>query len=451
MLNNKCDRRNFLRSLTVAGAAVQAIDTVNAIPLADTKPAALGGEAVRKEAFPAWPKFDQREEQAAVEVVRSGKWFRGNGTQVARFEDEYARLMGAQFCLATANGTSALLSSVMALGIGPGDEVIVPPYTFIATINVILARHALPVFVDTDPATFQIDARKIEAAITDRTAAIMPVHLGGASADLDVILALANKRKIPVIEDACQSHLAEWRNRRVGTFGLTGCYSFQASKNLNSGEGGAVLTNDEAMLEKLFTAHNNGRGKKTGFDLAYNATGLNLRLSEFQASILLAQMTRIEAMAKTREANAAYLTAILKEIPGIVPAKTYAGCTRNAYHLYMLRYQKDQFAGLERAAFLRALKAEGIPASSGYTRLNKEPFLNNVLASRGYQAIYSPTRIQQWMERNQCPANDKLCDEAVWFTQNMLLGSRGDMEQIAAAISKLHKYAGELAAKMTKG
>lgn len=381
-----------------------------------------------------------------MDVLRAGKWSRGNGRNVNSFEDAYARLMGAKHCLAAANGTSALLTSLAALEIGPGDEVIVPPYTFVATINVILARHAMPVFVDTDPETFQIDARKIEAAITPRTVALMPVHLGGNAADVDAVMAIARKHNLSVIEDACQSHLAEWRGRRVGTFGTTGCFSFQASKNLNSGEGGAILTNDPALLEKCFAFHNNSRSRVTAgtTNFSYAAAGLNLRLTEFQGALLLAQMTRLEAQAKLRDQNAQHLTELLREIPGILPARSYDGCTRNAYHLYMFRYRKEQFADLPRADFLKALRAEGIPASGGYAPLNKEPFLKNTFQSRGYQTVYGKERIARWEERNHCPANDQLCEEAVWFTQNMLLGAREEMEQIAEAIGKIQAHAGGL-------
>ena len=292
---------------------------------------------MRRTPFPSWPVADAREEDALLGVVRSGKWFRGQ--HVAAFEKAYASLMGATGCLATANGTSALITSLAALGIGPGDEVIVPPYTFVATVNAVLLMHALPVFVDTDLETFQIDARKIEAAMTDRTRAIIPVHLGGAAADLDTILPVAQKRGIPVVEDACQAHLAEWRGRKVGTYGTAGCFSFQASKNLNAGEGGAILTSDDALLERCYRFHNNSRGRRnTGNDFSYHNTGANLRMTEFQAALLVAQMTRLEAQARTRDENAAHLTSLLKAIPGIAPARMYEGCTRNAYHLYMFRY-----------------------------------------------------------------------------------------------------------------
>ena len=381
-----------------------------------------------------------------LDTLRSGKWYRGNGRNVARFEEAYAQLTGARTCLATANGTSALITSLNAMGIEPGDEVIVPPYTFIATVNAVLRQYAVPVFVDTNPATFQMDAEKLEAAITPRTRAIVPVHLGGNVCDIDAILPIAARRNVAVLEDACQAHLAEWRGRKVGTFGLAGCFSFQASKNLNSGEGGAIITNDEDLRERCFAFHNNGSGfRSIGNNFTYGSTGCNLRMPEFQAALLLAQMNRIEAQARTRAENASYLTSMLKEIPGIAPAQMYAGCTRNAYHLYMFRYDKQHFAGLPRQGFLKALSAEGVPASGGYSPLNTQSFLKNALHSRGYQRILSTKETAVWEDRNHCPANDALCEEAVWFVQTMLLAPRSSMEQIAAAIRKIQKHAGDVA------
>lgn len=435
----KTTRRNFLAAAPLAGAALAADG-------ASDRPAILGGGKVHPEPFPAWPIFDQTEERALLDTLRSGKWYRGNGRSVARFEDAYAQLTGAKTCLATANGTSALFTSLNAMGIEPGDEVIVPPYTFIATVNVVLRQYALPVFVDTDPETFQMDARKLEAAITPRTRAIIPVHLGGNVCDLEAILGIAARHNVPVLEDACQAHLAEWRGRKVGTYGLAGCFSFQASKNLNSGEGGAILTSDEDLRERCYAFHNNGSGfRSIGSNFTYNSAGCNLRMTEFQAALLMAQMTRIEAQAKTRTANAQYLTSMLKEIPGIAPERMYDGCTRNAYHLYMFRYDKQHFAGLPRAAFLKALAAEGIPSSGGYSPLNTQPFLTNALHSRGYRRIYSEAGLAAWKDRNHCPANDRLCEEAVWFVQTMLLAPRASMDKIAEAIRKIQKHAGELA------
>jgi dTDP-4-amino-4,6-dideoxygalactose transaminase len=435
-------RRSFLGGISAAAAAMGI--TGRTATAADSKPALLGGTPVRRERFTAWPIITEDDERGFLEVFRKKKWNRLDGNYTSTFEETWARTLGAKHCVAVANGTSALITSLAALGIGPGDEVIVPPYTFVATINAVLMHHALPVFVDTDPETFQIDATKIEAAITERTACIMPVHLGGSAADMDTILAVAKKHKLPVVEDACQAHLAEWRGKKVSTLGALGCYSFQASKNLNAGEGGAILTNSDDLYEQCKSYQNNGRmASNAGF--AYVRNGANLRITEFQGALLLQQLVRVEEQSRRREQNAAYLTQLLKEIPGITPAKMYEGCTRNSYHIYMFRYDPAGFEGLPRARFLEALQAEGIPVAGGYQPLYREPFLRNSLQSRAFQAIYAPKRISEYLESIQCPANERLCESAAWLMQTTFLGPRSDMEQIADAIRKIKRHAKALA------
>jgi perosamine synthetase len=447
-------RRGFMTAAAGAAVATRAA-RVAAVPrgvpapavfaAAAEKPALLGGPPARGTRFPSWPVVDEREEKALSDVLHSGKWFRLDGQTVDRFEEAYARLTGARHCIATANGTSALYASLAGLDVAPGDEVILPPYTFIATLNVVFLQYALPIFVDSDPETFQMDARKLEAAITERTAVIMPVHLGGNACDLDAILEIAGRKKVPVLEDACQAHLGEWRGRKLGTLGAAGCFSFQASKNLNSGEGGAILTSDDALYDRCWAFHDNCRGRRGRPAPPLGGRGANLRLTEFQAGLLLAQMTRLEEQSKTREENARHLTQRLREIPGILPERMYEGCTRNAYHLYMFRYQAESFAGLPRERFLKALSAEGVPCSSGYTPMNRQPYVTATLASKGYQRLYPKEVLAGWAERNQCPANDRLCEEAVWFTQTMLLGPRQDMDDIANAVRKIHAAAADLA------
>jgi perosamine synthetase len=446
-MTHTMSRRGFMTAAAGAAVAARAARDVSApvVFAASDRPALLGGAPVRATPFPSWPVIDGREEKELLEVLHSGKWFRLDGNTVDRFEEAYARLTGARYCIATANGTSALFAALAGLGVVPGDEVILPPYTFIATLNVVFLHHALPIFVDSDPETFQVDARKLEAAITGRTSVIMPVHLGGNACDLDAILGIAGRRKLPVLEDACQAHLGEWRGRKLGTLGAAGCFSFQASKNLNSGEGGAILTSDDALYDRCWAFHDNCRARRGRPAPPLGGRGANLRLTEFQAGLLLAQMTRVEAQSKAREENARYLSQQLREIPGILPARMYEGCTRNACHLYMFRYQPERFAGLPRVRFLEALGAEGVPCSPGYTPMNKERYVAATLASKAYQRIYPREVLAGWAERNQCPANDRLCEEAVWFTQTMLLGPRQDMDDIAAAVRKVHASAAELA------
>ena len=437
-------RRRFLHSTAASTFLLRGFQ----MKAADDTPALLGGSPVRREKWPSWPVFNQTEENGLLDVLRSGLWGRGGGHRVEEFERSYAKLLGSAHCLATANGTSALITSLGAFGIGAGDEVIIPPYTFVATLNAVLLHYALPVFVDTDIESFQINHRKIEAAITPATKLIMPVQLGGGMAEMDEILEVANAHKIPVLEDACQSHLAEWRGKRSGTLGKAGCFSFQASKNLNSGEGGAIVSDDGEFIERCYAFHNNGRGRKvTNYNFSYASNGANLRLTEFQAAILLAQMRRVEAQSSTREQNARYLTLQLKKIDGITPAIDYGGTTRNAYHLYMFRYNPENFAGLPRSTFIKALNAEGISCGAGYSPLTEEPFLKARLESAAYKKIYGEKRIAEVMEQNRCPDNVRLCNEAVWFTQTMLLGGRGDMDNIVAAIQKIQKHAAALKAR----
>lgn len=455
-MSQNISRRSFMTATTVAGAVsatragglAAAPDRARGLTVsaaAGQKPALLGGPPLRKAPFPPWPVTDDREEKALLEVLNSGEWYRGDGRTVTRFEEAYARLTGARHCIATANGTSALFASLAALDVGPGQEVILPPYTFIATINVVFLQYALPIFVDSDIETSQIDAGKIEAAVTDRTAAIMPVHLGGNPADLDTVMEISRRRKIPVVEDACQAVMGEWRGHKLGTVGDAGCFSFQASKNLNSGEGGAILTNNDELADRCYAFHNHSRPRRRGSVSFGSSRSANLRLTEFQGSLLLAQMTRLEEQSRIRDENAQYLSAQLAEIPGIAPTRMYDGCTRNGYHIYMTRYDPDGFAGLPRNRFIQALRAEGIPCSGGYRPLNTQAVIKATVESPAYRRIYPADVLADWQERTRCPVNDRLCEEAVWFGQTMLLGPRQDMDDIAGAIRKIQASASDLA------
>lgn len=408
-------------------------------------PALLGGGPVRRQAFPSWPRIAAADETNWMAVVRACRWWRKEGHYVVDFEKAWAEKIGARYCVATANGTGALMAALSALEAGPKDEVLVTPYTFIATINAILALYALPVFVDTDRETHMMDAAKIESGITAQTRAIMPVHLGGNVADMDKILEISRRRKVPVVEDACQAHLSEWRSKPVSTLGEFGCFSFQKFKNLPGGEAGAVVTNDERLYGHAYGFHSHYRTpNENAADPAVCRNGINLRMAEFQAALLMAQMTRLEENARRREQNAAVLTKLLEEVPGVTPVKMYPGCTRNAYHLYMMRYDAEAFEGLPRERFLAAVRAEGIPLGEGYGPLNKHPFLENTLQSRTFRAIYTKQELDRWRERNHCPVNDQVSREAIWLSQNVLLGEKQDMEDIAIALRKVRHHAGRL-------
>jgi len=410
------------------------------------KPALLGGTRAFPGRFTRWPIYDGTEEQALIDVVNSSKWGRLDGNVTAKFEEEYAKYLGIKHCLATSGGTTALYSMLGALGIGPGDEVIMPAYTFVATYNVVVLNYALPVLIDTDIESFQIDTRKIEKAITKETKVLMPVHMGGVPADIDKIMAIAQKSKLPVIEDCCQAPGSEWRGKKVGSYGIGGAYSFQSSKNLNCAEGGAVSTNDTEFYKACSAFHHQGQYENTaGFGTGEGTRGTNARMTEWQSRMLLAQMTRFEVQTKTRSENAAYLSKLFNEIPGIYPAKLYPGVTGVSYHLYMFRYDQSKFAGMNRQRFMEALRAEGISTSTGYGHLNRDPFVLALAQNKHYLKLYGEKTMKQWLERNNCPQNDKLTGEqSLWLTQSTLLGPRSDMDQIAEAVRKIHKYAKEL-------
>jgi dTDP-4-amino-4,6-dideoxygalactose transaminase len=434
-------RRSFLGAVSAAASAV-GLGGRQVSADTDQPLAILGGKPVRRRGFSSWPIIGENDENAWMDALRKKRWCRLGGEYVDRFEATLAQVMGAKHCIAVANGTSALITSLAALGIGPGDEVLVSPYTFVATANAILLHHALPVFVDTDPETFQIDARLLESSITEHTRCMLPVHIGGSAADMDGILAVATRHKLPVIEDACQAVLGEWKGRKLSSLGDLGCFSFQVSKNLCSGEGGAILTSDDRLALECRSFQNNGRCTIDGN--SYFRNGANLRMTEFQGALLATQLTRLEEQSRRREQNAAYLTGLLREVPGIAPARMYEGCTRNAYHLYMFRYDPSGFEGLPRAKFIDAVHAEGIPCSAGYSPLYREPFLKNALESRPFRAVYSPRRIADYFERLHCPANERVCEQGVWLGQTILLGPRSDMDQIAEAVRKVQKQAGKL-------
>jgi perosamine synthetase len=392
-------------------------------------------------AITTWPQWDTSDADGLVTVLNSGRWGRLGGNRVAEFEQKWRETMQARFCIATSSGTTALLTALGALNIGPGDEVILPPYTFVATFNAITNSYALPIFVDVDRESFQIDPSKIAAAVTANTKLIVPVHIGGTPVDIDGVMKIANEKKIPVVEDACQAALAAWRGKPVGTHGLGGCFSFQASKNLTAGEGGAIVTNDEKFAHQCYNFHTPGGGRP----VASLGRGANFRLTEFQGSILLTQLARLQSQAKRRDENAAYLSNLLTAIPGIHPAKLYEGCDRSAWHLYMFRYDATQFSGLTREAFLQELRKEGIGASAGYSSLNQSTHVLAIANNPHYQRIYGREFMENWSSKNLCPVNDQLCTQAVWFSQNVLLGERTDMEKIATSIENIQSRASKLA------
>ena len=378
--------------------------------------------------------------------MRSGRWFRGNGEHVAEFETAYAKLLGAKRCLATASGTTALLVALHVMDVDAGDEVIVSPFTFIATYNAILINKALPVFADTDPATLTMDSASIESRITDRTRAIVPVHIYGMPCDMDPINAVARQHKLAVVEDACQAWLAEYKGRKCGVLGDLGCFSFQNSKHLPAGEGGAVTGNSDELLDRCNSFHNCGRacGSFKG-DKPYFTRGSNYRMMQMQAVMLMQQFDKLVAETARRRENADYLSAQLKQIPGIQPARLPEN-SRAVWHLYPFRYDAQQFSGLSRDRFSQALNAEGIPCGGGYQEQYSDGLLDEAIHSRGFKRLFSPERLKAYRDSfHDLKGNRQVCATTVGMTQNLLLADRASMNHIVEAIQKIQTHSAALA------
>jgi dTDP-4-amino-4,6-dideoxygalactose transaminase len=404
--------------------------------------AMLGGKPVRSRPFPDWPVFDAGEERALLEVLRSGRWWRytmgeavqaaaaadGAGSKVAEFQNLFAQSQGARFAVACSTGTAALEVALKAMGVGPGDEVIVPPYTFIATATAPMLIGATPVFCDIDLETFNMDPRRMEEAITPRTKAVVPVHFAGLAADVGAILEVAARRGLKVLEDAAHGHGGTWQGRGLGTIGAAGTFSFQASKNMTAGEGGLITTDDQELAgicESLVWV-----GREAGRPwYEHHRLGWNYRLTEFQGAILIEQLKRLEQQTAQRLANGLYLNEQLAGIPGIHPLRIPSYATRHSFHIYVFRFDAAEFE-LSREGFLAALAAEGIPASSGYAH----PLYRNPL----FQEPGLPLDYSRFTDL--CPRAEQACAEAVWLEHRVLLGDRADMDDIVAAIRKIHAH-----------
>jgi len=322
-------RRGFIRA-TAAGSVALGWLSARVAPMAfasdSAKPALLGGLPVHNGGWTKWPQWREAWEPQLLKVFRSGKWFRGSDSHVEEFEKGYAQLLGAKRCLATASGTTALIVSLHVMDVDAGDEVIVSPYTFIASYNAILTNMALPVFADTDPATLTIDPGSIESRITERTRAIMPVHIFGMPCDMDPINDIAHKHKLTVVEDACQAWLAEYKGRRCGTLADLGCFSFQESKHIPSGEGGAITAMSDELLDKCHSYHNCCHACGTNKGNGSFTRGNNYRMTQAQAVILMQQFDKLVTQTATRRANADYLSIGLGKFPASHPY----GCPKTA-------------------------------------------------------------------------------------------------------------------------
>ena len=394
-----------------------------------------GGRPLREHPFPAWPVFGKEDEAALLRVLQSGKW--GTmGPRAEEFQQLFSAFVGTRHGLCVANGTVSLEIALRAMEIGPGDEVIVPPYTFVATASSVLTAGATPVFADIDPENFNcINPSSAEEMITSRTKAIIPVHMAGCPADMGPILELAKKRGLFVLEDAAQAHGAEYCGQKVGSIGDAASFSFQETKNLSAGEGGILTTNSEDLYEKCWTVHNTGR-VPGGAWYQHEYLGSNFRMTEWQAAILLGQLKRLPGQMETRERNARLLYRMLEGIDRIelFPLR---GDFRYAWHLFMFKLEKGLAREVGKRKFARALTAEGIPTEPGYVNLAGQKLFQTELVRRRLSRPIDYSSLE-------LPSTEQACEITLWFSQNMLLGDDSDMADIAEGISKVVANSGEL-------
>lgn len=403
------------------------------------KLALRGGARVRSTPFPPWPVFDEREAQSLQSVLVSRNWggYPFPNDLAREFARSFAEYHNAGFGVAVTNGTVSLELALKAGGIGFGDEVIVPAYTWEGTAAAVLFSGGVPVFVDVDPQTYCLDPTLVEAAITPRTKAIIPVHLGFRFADLDRLRDISERHDLFLLEDCAHAHGGRWRGRGAGSIGHAGSFSFQTSKLMTAGEGGIVTTNDIDLADQVIRLANCGRPARRGAQ-GKAMLGHNYRMTEFQAAILLRQLERLDEQTTLRERNAGELEKGLKGVPGIELLPRDPRITTQASYHFVFKFHASEFGGIHRNAFVASLKAEGIPCDG-----------------RFYEAVYRSSLFEfaakdypAWAANQQefsCPVSERAGDEeAVWLPHQLLLGNSNDVADILTAVEKISVNVNEL-------
>jgi dTDP-4-amino-4,6-dideoxygalactose transaminase len=395
-----------------------------------------GGAPLRTTPFHRWPDWDASERAALSGVLEDGSWggYPSPNKYAGRFAQEFSSYLGSAHGVCCTNGSVAIELALQAAGIGPGDEVIVPAYTFVATASSAALVRAVPIFVDVSPETYCIDPERIAEAITPRTRAIIVVHLACNMADMDAILALAKKHSLIVIEDCAHAHGHRWKGQAAGSIGDLATFSFQTSKLMTAGEGGIVVTSNSAFAMRLDSLVNCGRKEDGKHTYRGQVMGRNSRISEWQAAVLSCQLARLEAQTELREQRTAAFQARLEGMPGISFTTQDPRNTTRAAYQFIVKYDPAGWGGAHRNRFLEALRAEGVPAEGDfYVPLYEDPLfamdpVTNPLCNTDFS-----------LDRFDCPVTAKAAyEEAIWLPHQLFLGSAEDVADVAAAFEKIH-------------
>ncbi len=410
-----------------------------------TKLALHGGSPAISSPIPTWPIYDQREEEALLGALRSGQWGRLGGTATANAEEAFAQFNGSRHAIALNSGQTALRLALLALDLEPGDEVIVPPYTFIASAAAIVEANLTPVFADIEPDSLCLDPTALDRVRTKRTRVLMPVHLGGQPAAMDPLLEYAARHGLAVVEDASHAHGSEYNGLRAGAIGEIGCFSLQASKNLNCGEGGLLVTDDPGLAETVAALMNNGRFPG-GSRYEHATLGGNYRMTEFQAAVLGVQLERLEEQTALRDSNALELNRRIGKLPGFRPQSRTPGTERNATHLWCFQMDVQRF-GAGRDRILEALRAEGVPCGPGYATLVYEHPMFTEKRFGAYGASALGYVADPAHHRALCPVSHRVAKETgAWLPQVAMLGDNDYIRQIGDAFEKVWSNRSELPA-----
>ncbi len=409
-----------------------------------SKLAILGGEAVRKKPFSPWPQYSSADLERIVKVVESRHWggYPVPSKYAAEFAERFAELHGAKYALCVANGTVALLVAQQALGLKFGDEVIVPAYTWDGTAIAVLQAGCVPVFADVNPDTYCLDAKAVRAAITPRTRAIMPVHLAMRFADMDALLAIAREHKLLVIEDCAHAHGGRFQERGAGAGGDAGCFSFQESKLMTSGEGGLVMTNRLDCHEALQSIINCGRPSLTDH-YHRQMLGANYRMTELQTCLLLGQLEAWPELCEKRTKRAAMLSKALSTLPHVRPLPPQPGLNRETMYHFIFQYRPLGQAP-SRDLFVAALEAEGIPCDGRFYEPVYRSDLFYATPENSPQLVVGRDQPMDYTTCH-CPVSERAAyQEAVWLPQFPFIGEDEDVRDIERAIEKVVANLGEL-------